>query len=73
MLHDQADRNACTALTMPVTVIQQDWGAALGYNASALWSAWAPKLRHITLNSGHFMAEENPEAVSQAQRELMQS
>ncbi|MEV7605685.1 alpha/beta hydrolase [Paenarthrobacter sp. NPDC089322] len=69
--HDQADRNAGTTLAMPVTVIQQDWGAALGYDARALWSAWAPRLHHTTLNSGHFMAEENPAAVSHALRELM--
>jgi haloacetate dehalogenase len=35
--HDQADKTAGRVLTMPVTVVQQDWGAALGYNAAALW------------------------------------
>ena len=40
--HDQADRDAGHRLAMPVTVLQQDWGAALGYDAKALWGAWAP-------------------------------
>ena len=35
--HDQADRDAGHRLAMPVTVLQQDWGAALGYDARALW------------------------------------
>jgi haloacetate dehalogenase len=68
--HDQADRAAGRALTMPVSVIQQDWGAALGYDAAALWRAWAPDLVHQTLDAGHFMAEEAPERVTAALREL---
>ena len=43
--HDQADRDAGHRLTMPVTVLQQDWGAALGYDARALWQAWAARAR----------------------------
>ena len=37
-------RVAGRVLTMPVTVVQQDWGAALGYDAAALWRPWAPDL-----------------------------
>ncbi|MEE3922031.1 alpha/beta hydrolase [Micromonospora sp. BRA006-A] len=40
--HDRADRDAGRRLTMPTTVIQQDWGTALGYDAAAVWRAWAP-------------------------------
>ncbi|MBB4943468.1 hypothetical protein FHR32_007868 [Streptosporangium album] len=32
--HDQADRQAGNRLRMPVTALQQDWGAALGFDAS---------------------------------------
>jgi hypothetical protein len=46
-----------------VTVIQQDWGAVLGYDAAALWRAWAPAVDHRTLDAGHFMAEEAPAEV----------
>ncbi|MDI2037354.1 alpha/beta fold hydrolase [Paenarthrobacter nitroguajacolicus] len=69
--HDRADKDSGRTLAMPVTVMQQDWGAALGYDASSLWSAWAPDLKHVTTNAGHFMAEEDPGAVVAALRELM--
>ncbi|MET7329667.1 alpha/beta hydrolase [Nonomuraea sp. NPDC005650] len=69
--HDRADRAAGRRLEMPVTVLQQDWGAALGYDAAALWRAWAPDLRHLTVGHGHFMAEEAPADVAKALRELL--
>ncbi|MFC9472879.1 alpha/beta fold hydrolase [Nocardia sp. NPDC056952] len=69
--HDRADRAAGARLSMPVTVMQQDWGAALGYEAAALWSSWAPDLDHRTVDAGHFMAEEDPQTVTAALRELL--
>ncbi|TCO54801.1 alpha/beta fold hydrolase [Actinocrispum wychmicini] len=69
--HDQADRDAGSQLRMPVTVIQQDWGAALGFDAPALWRAWATNLRYLTTTSGHFMAEETPAEISKALRDLI--
>jgi haloacetate dehalogenase len=69
--HDQADRAAGRVLSMPVTVVQQDWGAALGYDAAALWRPWAPDLVHHTVDSGHFMAEEAPEHVTALLRQLI--
>ena len=69
--HDRADRDAGNRLRMPVAVLQQDWGAALGFDAAALWSAWAPDLRHETVTCGHFMAEEDPAVVAKALRELV--
>ncbi|WAP57663.1 alpha/beta fold hydrolase [Streptomyces sp. S465] len=69
--HDRADRAAGRRLTMPVTVLQQDWGAALGYDAAALWRAWAADLEHSTVGYGHFMAEEAPAEVAKALRELL--
>jgi haloacetate dehalogenase len=71
VVHDQADRDAGNRLAMPVTVLQQDWGAALGFNAAALWSAWAPDLRHTTVTCGHFMAEEAPTDIAKALRDLL--
>jgi pimeloyl-ACP methyl ester carboxylesterase len=68
--HDTADRNAGNQLRMPVTVLQQDWGTALGYDAAALWRAWAPNLKHSTVSSGHFMAEEAPADVVKVLRAL---
>ncbi|QGN50809.1 alpha/beta fold hydrolase [Micromonospora sp. WMMC415] len=69
--HDAADRAAGTRLRMPVTVLQQDWGAALGFDAAARWRAWAPDLRHTTVTCGHFMAEEAPAEVVKALRALL--
>lgn len=56
---------------MPVTVLQQDWGAALGYDAAGVWRAWAPDLEHQTVSCGHFMAEEAPAVVVRALRDLL--
>ncbi|ETK37737.1 alpha/beta fold hydrolase [Microbispora sp. ATCC PTA-5024] len=69
--HDRADRDAGTRLRMPVAVLQQDWGSALGYDAAALWRAWAPDLEHSTVAWGHFMAEEAPDEVAGALRTLL--
>ena len=69
--HDRADRDAGRRLAMPVTVIQQDWGAALGYDAAAVWRAWAPDLEHRTTTAGHLMAEEAPGEITEALRVLL--
>ncbi|MEV7630008.1 alpha/beta hydrolase [Actinoplanes sp. NPDC089786] len=65
---DAADRAAGRTLTMPVTVLQQDWGAQLGYDATAVWRPWAPRLDHRLVTCGHFMAEEAPDEVIKAIR-----
>ncbi|HET6858123.1 MAG TPA: alpha/beta hydrolase [Streptomyces sp.] len=70
--HDRADRAAGHRLSMPVTVVQQDWGTALGFDAAALWSSWAPALHHRTVTTGHFMAEEAPADIADALRALLQ-
>ncbi|MGK5521625.1 alpha/beta fold hydrolase [Micromonospora sp. URMC 107] len=69
--HDRADRAAGATLRMPVSVLQQDWGAALGYDAAGLWRAWAPDLEHRTVTCGHFMAEEAPTEVVGTLRALL--
>ncbi|MEV8441784.1 alpha/beta hydrolase [Actinosynnema sp. NPDC051121] len=69
--HDRADLEAGNRLRMPVTVLQQDWGAALGFDAAARWRAWAPDLAHRTVSCGHFMAEEAPGEVVKALRDLL--
>ena len=56
---------------MPTTVIQQDWGGALGYDAAALWGRWAADLDHRTTRAGHFIAEEAPGEVVAAFRDLL--
>jgi pimeloyl-ACP methyl ester carboxylesterase len=69
--HDTADRRSGNTLRMPVTVLQQDWGAALAYDAVGRWKAWASDLHHTTATCGHFMAEEAPSTVSAMLRALL--
>ncbi|GAA1674010.1 alpha/beta hydrolase [Nonomuraea maheshkhaliensis] len=69
--HDEEDRRAGRRLGMPVTVLQQDWGAALGFDAAERWRAWASDLEHRTVGCGHFMAEEAPTEVVAALRSLL--
>jgi haloacetate dehalogenase len=38
---------------------------------AALWSAWAPDLRHATVPFGHFMAEEAPTDIAKELRDLL--
>ncbi|MBH0780908.1 alpha/beta fold hydrolase [Nocardia bovistercoris] len=61
---DQLDRDAGTKLTGPVAVISQDWGSRLGFDAAALWRAWAPDLTYQPIRAGHFMAEEKPAEIA---------
>ncbi|MFI5690725.1 alpha/beta fold hydrolase [Kribbella sp. NPDC051586] len=69
--HDEEDLAQGNKLRMPVAVIQQDWGAALGFDAAARWKAWATDLHHQTTTAGHFMAEEAPDEISTAIRALL--
>jgi haloacetate dehalogenase len=69
--HDRADRERGRTLGMPTLVVQQDWGARLGYDAAGLWGAWATDLVHRTLAVGHFMAEESPDVVAAELRALL--
>jgi haloacetate dehalogenase len=69
--HDRADRAAGRQLGMPVGVISQDWGGQLGFDAAALWGAWAPDLTYQPISAGHFMAEESPGEVSAYVRGLL--
>lgn len=56
---------------MPVTVIQQDWGAVLGYDPAAVWRARAPDLDHRTTDAGHFMAEGASDEIVSVIRDLL--
>jgi pimeloyl-ACP methyl ester carboxylesterase len=67
---DRLDRDAGRTLPMPVGVISQDWGARLGFDAAALWRAWAPDLTYEPIDAGHFMAEEKPTEIAQFIRKL---
>ena len=62
--HDQADLDAGNRLTMPVLVVQQDWGSQLGFDATAIWRPWVADLQHVTTRAGHFIAEETPDDIA---------
>lgn len=68
---DRADRASGKQLTMPVGVISQDWGSQLGFDATAIWAAWAPNLSYEPISAGHFMAEEAPAPVTAFLRRLL--
>ena len=55
---------------MPVTVVSRP-GAALGFDAAALWRAWTQNLEHHTTSAGHFMAEEAPLEIIEVLRSLL--
>jgi len=71
LTHDQADLDAGSQLAMPVTVVQQDWGARLGYDAAQVWRAWSPDLDHRLTTAGHFMAETSPDEITAILRALL--
>ena len=52
-------------------VISQDWGSQLGFDASSLWSVWAPDLICWPIQAGHFMAKEAPGKVAAFIRRLL--
>jgi len=69
--HDRADRAAGTQLKMPVASMAQDWGAQLGFDAQALWRAWAPDFIFQPTSASHFLAESHPTEVAQFVRNLL--
>ncbi|CAM5720809.1 Fluoroacetate dehalogenase [Streptomyces alboniger] len=73
VVQDQADSDAGSQFAMPVAVVQQDWGARLGYDAAQVWRAWAPELHHHLTDAGHFMAEEAPDEITAVLRRLLGS
>jgi haloacetate dehalogenase len=66
--NDEADRAAGKKIECPMLAL---WGATgLPSNAQdgplATWQQWAKDVRGRAINCGHFMPEENPDAVSKA-------
>ncbi len=65
--HDRADREAGNKITPPMLAL---WGGAAIAAAAApplaSWQQWATDVAGVAIESGHFMAEENPEATAAA-------
>lgn len=65
--HDKADKEAGKKITTPMLAL---WGNA-GIAASAatpldVWKTWATNVRGQSINSGHFLTEEDPNATTAA-------
>lgn len=62
--HDEADRAAGRRIGAPLCFL---WGhhgfPARTGNPAAIWRAWATDVRDTACESGHFVMEENPDAV----------
>jgi haloacetate dehalogenase len=50
---------------------KEDWGAALGFDAAALWRSWPRTCTTRPVGYGHFMAEEAPAEIARALRDLL--
>ena len=66
--HDEADRAAGKKIACPVQAL---WGtggltANAGIDTLACWRDWAPDLRGLAIESGHYLPEENPAATTRA-------
>ncbi len=63
-INDEADRKAGTTITSPMLAL---WGASGIPNETsgplAIWRQWAPHAQDQPIESGHFLAEENPAAT----------
>jgi haloacetate dehalogenase len=68
LAHDEDSRAKGDRIACPLFAI---WGAAGGIPAEtdgplATWREWATDVRGFALDSGHYLAEEAPEATAQA-------
>jgi haloacetate dehalogenase len=68
LAHDEADRAAGNTISCPVLAL---WGSSGlpangGLDTLACWRDWAPDLRGFAIDSGHYLAEENPAATARA-------
>ena len=74
LAHDEADRAAGNTIPCPVLAL---WGSA-GIPSETggplkIWQAWARDVRGTAIDSGHFLAEENPEPTAAALLEFFSS
>lgn len=70
-LNDLADREAARKIECDVLVI---WAQQYLNSQSPLatWQRWARTVRELSLDCGHFIAEEKPEATARAIRDFLQ-
>ncbi|MBB4292508.1 haloacetate dehalogenase [Rhizobium leguminosarum] len=74
-LHDREDRDAGRKVICPMLCLwslRDDMEQIYG-DPVAIWRAWADDVRGFGIDSGHHVAEENPEALSQAIQEFLET
>ncbi|KEC70158.1 hydrolase [Rhizobium leguminosarum bv. phaseoli CCGM1] len=74
-LHDRADRDAGRKVTCPMLCLwslRDDMEQIYG-DPVAIWRNWADDVCGFGIDSGHHVAEENPEALSAAIREFLEA
>jgi haloacetate dehalogenase len=65
--HDEADRAAGRRITCPLLVIsllQDDPDLDYGTDIAEIWRPWATDVRGATIDCGHHVAEEEPDALA---------
>ncbi|MDC7744693.1 MULTISPECIES: alpha/beta fold hydrolase [Rhizobium] len=74
-LHDREDRDAGRKVICPMLCLwslRDDMEQIYG-DPVAIWRAWADDVRGFGIDSGHHVAEENAEALSQAIQEFLET
>ena len=68
---DKADVDAAKKITVPMLALWGDAGiAAAAATPRDTWTSWATNVRGAPVDSGHFLAEENPGATAKLLREF---
>ena len=68
---DKADVDAAKKITVPMLALWGDAGiAAAAATPLDTWTSWATNVRGAPVDSGHFLAEDNPDATAKLLREF---
>lgn len=74
LAHDKADREAGKTIDCPMLTIWGDAGIPSETSGPlAVWRQWATKVEGRAIDSGHFLAEENPDETAKAMIEFFTS
>ena len=74
LAHDNADRDAGRMIDCPMLAIWGDAGIPSETSGPlATWRRWASNVEGRAINSGHFLAEENPGETAKALLEFFAS
>ncbi|OWV81987.1 alpha/beta hydrolase [Rhizobium sp. R634] len=74
-VHDREDHDAGRKVTCPMLCLwslRDDMEQIYG-DPAAIWRNWANDVRGFGIDSGHHVAEENPKALSQAIRRILEN